>query len=89
MADNILGQNTMVFPNPAQSQLFIYLKNFNDPNAIINIYNTAGQLIYQKGIKVYNNSYFQEIDIAHYSAGAYLVKIQSGGKTIFVKKIIR
>lgn len=90
LTDSIPGQNIIqVFPNPAQSQLFIYMRSFTGPNATINIYNTAGQLMYQKEITIYNNSYFQEIDIVPYAYGAYYIKIQSGGKTMFVKKIIK
>ncbi|MEP6594961.1 MAG: M1 family aminopeptidase [Ginsengibacter sp.] len=90
IADSLSGQNIIqVFPNPIQNQLFVYLKDFADPKATINIYNTAGQLIYQRKITVYNNSYFQEINSAGYQSGAYFIKIQSANKIIFTKKIIK
>jgi len=90
VADSISGQNIIqVFPNPVQNQLLIYLRNFADGNTTINIYNAAGQLIYNRKIAVYNNSYFQEINTAGYASGAYFIKIQSGRKTISVKKIIK
>jgi len=89
-ADSISGQNIVqVFPNPVQGQLFIYLRNFSDANATINIYNTAGQLIYQKKITAYNNSFFEEINTTKYAPGAYFIKIQSGNKKIFTKKLIK
>jgi aminopeptidase N len=88
--DSASGQNIIqVFPNPLQGQLFVYMRNLADANALISIYNTAGQLMYQKGITTYNNSYFQEIGTAGYAHGAYFIKIQSGNKTIFVKEIIK
>ena len=89
-ADGITGQNIIqVFPNPVQNQLFIYLRNFTDPNTTINIYSSAGQLIYRKKITAYNNSFFQDVNTAGYASGAYFIKIQSGSKAIFVEKIIK
>jgi aminopeptidase N len=90
IVDNSSGENIIqVFPNPVRNQLFVYLQNFTDANATINFYNAAGQLYFSKKIIGYNNSYFTEINTSHYTRGAYFVKIQSGKKTIFVKKIIK
>ncbi|MEO6220215.1 MAG: M1 family aminopeptidase, partial [Ginsengibacter sp.] len=89
-ADSISGQSSIqVFPNPVQSQLFIYVRNFPAHNATINIYNTAGQLFYQKKITAYNNSFFQEVSTARYASGTYFIKILSNNKTVFVKRIIK
>jgi aminopeptidase N len=90
VTDNASGQNIMqVFPNPVKDQLFVYLRNFLNPNASINVYNSAGQLLYKKKITFIDNSYLQEINTANFSKGPYFIKILSGNKTIYVKKIIK
>lgn len=83
-------QNTIqVFPNPAHDHISVYLQNFSYPGVTLAFYNAGGQLLYSRGIVLYNNSYFEEINIAAYAAGVYFLKISSGNKTIFVKKIIK
>ncbi|MEO6452549.1 MAG: M1 family aminopeptidase [Ginsengibacter sp.] len=89
VTENITGENILqIFPNPAQNQIFIYLRNFKGTMGTINLYNNVGQLMYTKEILLYNNSYFQELATANYLSGVYFLKVQSGSKTISVKKLL-
>lgn len=89
VTDNIAGQNILqIFPNPARHQLSVYLRNFNGSSATINLYNSAGQLMYKKRVSLHNNSSFQLIETSGYSSGTYFIKAQSSDKILAVKKII-
>ncbi|MBA2563788.1 MAG: T9SS type A sorting domain-containing protein [Chitinophagaceae bacterium] len=82
--------NIQIFPNPVQSRLSVYLRNFNsEKNASLNIYNVGGQLIYKKEILFYNGSFYAEIDTKDFARGIYFVKIYSGSKILVVKKLIK
>lgn len=88
--DNTGGQEIIqIFPNPVQSQLFLYLKNYPAAQANITLYNSAGQLFYKKLLPV-NGSEFIEIPFEHLSKGVYFIKVSSLDKDVkFVKKIVK
>lgn len=86
---DLAATNTIqVFPNPVQDQLFVYLRNYNLPNASVNIYNSTGQLVYRKNISV-NGSAFEEIPFQTFSRGMYIIKVQSGSDIKFIKKLVK
>ena len=87
--DNISGQNIVqVFPNPVQSILSVYIRNYTDPTTTINLYNSDGQLLYKKVLSI-NGSQFVEIPFDYLAAGTYFIYIKSVNETKFVKKIIK
>lgn len=90
VADNITGMNVIqVFPNPIQSQFYIYLSNFTTPAATINLYNTIGQLVYTNTILFQNGSAFIEVPSNHLASGVYMLKIKAGNEVNFVKKLLK
>ncbi|MDQ6756853.1 MAG: T9SS type A sorting domain-containing protein, partial [Bacteroidota bacterium] len=89
VADNISGQNVVqVFPNPVQSTLSIYIRNYKDALATLSIYNSAGQVLYKKQLFI-NGSQFIEIPVAYLSSGVYFIHLRSVNETKFVKKIVK
>ena len=89
VADNISGQNIVqAFPNPVQSTLSVYIRNYTDPPATISLLNTAGQVLYKKQLFI-NGSQFMEIPVRHLAAGIYFIRLASGNETKFVKKILK
>jgi subtilisin family serine protease len=65
----------LVYPNPSSESLFIdNLQNLEEVE--INVFNLAGNLIFQKSISQWNVYGKEQIDIATIPAGIYLLKIQ-------------
>ena len=89
ISDNITGENVVqVFPNPFINSFYIYLRNFISQNATIKIFNSLGQMLFQKSITI-NGSLFTEINPHIITRGVYLMKIETGNKFKFVKKILK
>lgn len=76
VSDGILGINSdqlnkvIVYPNPATTVLNIN----NAENAMVEIYNVLGQVLYTKN----NISIQQEIEVSSLNSGTYFVKITNG-----------
>jgi hypothetical protein len=88
--DNTGAQNVVqVFPNPIQSQFYIYLKNFTAPAVTINLFAATGQLVYTKNATFINGSEYLEIPSQHLPAGAYNLQIKSSNGFNYVKKLLK
>ncbi len=87
--DGSTGQNIIqVFPNPVQNHFTVYLHKMLASTANINLYNTAGQLVYTKNINLVNGSEYLEVPSQFLSKGVYFLKINAGDFK-FVKKLLR
>jgi len=67
-----------IFPNPTNGELNILIKNFNEREIIINIYNNFGQLIYNDKI---NNDYLmisKNISLSEMPKGIYYFEAIGG-----------
>jgi hypothetical protein len=70
--ENCCQNNSLVYPNPAQSQLMINLNEISAPQ-VLRIYNSRGELVDQKTIG--SNGI---LSIEHLNAGIYLIKPTEG-----------
>lgn len=70
-----------VYPNPVENLLHI---SYTKPISKLEVYNMLGQLIYSKRVDANEN----QIDMARYSAGTYLIQI-SMGEAVETVKIIK
>jgi hypothetical protein len=79
--NEIAEDNVFLYPNPARDQITVKAeKNMKS----IEVYNTIGQLQYQ-----FNpNAEHYILNVAHYTAGIYLVKITFEDNTTANKKVI-
>jgi aminopeptidase N len=90
VVDNSGIQNVVqVFPNPIQSQFYIYLKNFTATAVAINLFTATGQLVYTKNATLINGSEYLEIASQHLPAGAYNLQIKSSNGFNYVKKLLK
>jgi hypothetical protein len=80
-----LGKSFCIYPNPTFGGITIPFNKMAIQEAIINIYNTAGKLIFTDTSL---NSAASTLDITGYPTGMYLVKIDTGSE-IFNEKIIK
>ncbi|MBI5857377.1 MAG: T9SS type A sorting domain-containing protein [Sphingobacteriales bacterium] len=88
--DAVTGQNIIqVFPNPVQSQFYVYLRNFSSSNASIILHNAAGQMVYSGKISVINGSGFTEVSSLRFPPGEYSVSIIKDNGEKFVKKLLK
>lgn len=90
VADAVNGQNIVqVFPNPIQSQFFVYLRNFSSSNAMIVLYNALGQMVYSAKIAISNGSGFTDVPSQRFAPGEYTVKVVTDNGVNFVKKLLK
>ncbi len=68
----------IVYPNPFKSDINIVTENLPKEEAIINIYNMLGSLIYQSKVNPVNGQSFTNIDLEHLPPAMYVVKLISG-----------
>ena len=72
------------YPNPTENEINIELINQNDPNALLRIYNTNGELMKEKKV----TSFISTVHLSDLSSGIYFINLQSQGESI-VEKIIK
>ncbi|MBC7628928.1 T9SS type A sorting domain-containing protein, partial [Ferruginibacter sp.] len=75
-------QSVSIYPNPSNGLFTIKSKDNN--NALIEVINMLGQIVYQE--KNLNEN--QTLDLYHLQNGLYTVKVSENGKTISNNKII-
>jgi hypothetical protein len=76
-----LSENVVVYPNPTESSLSFKSKS-DLSNEKVSVYNTNGQLLFEKSINSSNS-----IDLSELSSGIYLIQLASDKSKSF--KIIK
>lgn len=87
-ADNSAPNTVIVYPNPIQNQLSIWLRNIAAAEAYVTLYNAAGQLLQKQQIKLTNGSEYIEIPAAHLPAGIYTLRLTAGDFK-YTKKLLK
>ncbi len=88
--DNSTQQNRVdIFPNPIQSQFYIYLRNFSNSSVSVTMHNSLGQLVYSNQRAVSNGSDFIPVPSAHLASGVYWLKVKAGDNVNITKKILK
>jgi len=84
---NIPASNVNVYPNPAQSELFINLSKYVGKSADIKVFNLYGQLVQEVKIDEIS-AYEQRLDMSNLQNGLYHLNIKLEGAQPFTKKIL-
>ena len=71
-----------ILPNPTINPFVIYVHDFNDSKATIEIFNSVGQRIYLNNLILTNGSSRITIQDKNWAKGNYIIKATAGGKTI-------
>jgi hypothetical protein len=79
----------VVYPNPMQTQLTIYLKNFQTGNLSMVLYNTKGQLLWKDEIPNFNGSNLLTVPVSVLPGGVYWLSIRSGKDIRIIKKLLK
>ena len=74
-----------IYPNPASGKAAIYINLETESQILISITDLSGRIILDE--KISGNQNFMPVDISNYSKGIYLVKVQSGNRSV-VKKLV-
>ncbi len=80
---NGLNNNIQIYPNPANTDIYIDLINNLNAKTIqnISVYNLLGEKVFE------SNAYIHQIPVSNFSKGVYLLKIDMN-EMLFTKKII-
>ena len=77
-----------ILPNPTTNPFVIYLHDFNDSKATIQIYNSAGQRVYLNNLILTNGASRITIADKNWASGNYILKATVGEK-IITKQFIK
>ncbi|MFM9909436.1 MAG: T9SS type A sorting domain-containing protein, partial [Chitinophagaceae bacterium] len=78
-----------IFPNPSPGELYISLLNPTDKKLYIRLYNSIGQLVFQKDIETSGNDELIAIPATSLAKGTYMLQVRSEKAIKMVKKIVR
>ena len=78
-----------IFPNPALDKAFISLRNPTDKTLSIELFNTAGQLVYHRQTETEGFDDLIEIPTYSLPKGIYVLKLRSEKNINVVKKLLK
>lgn len=83
----VFDEKTLVFPNPANADLFVVLRNQNEAKGSVSIYDNVGNLGKIVELADYPNK-FIKLNVADLAAGIYYVAVQTEKNVTTTKVII-
>nr|MBK9650619.1 T9SS type A sorting domain-containing protein [Bacteroidota bacterium] len=83
-----LNAGFIVSPNPVSKNLFFNAKNAKGKNALIQIRNALGEIIFYKNVEVINGGYItQTIDVSLFCNGIYFISLLMENETTSMRFI--
>jgi hypothetical protein len=82
-------KNYIIYPNPAATTLKIQFDLFTDAQVTFELFNSAGQLIYQQVQSFGAGKVLIPIAVNKFAAGIYTVKLKVNSNVYFEKLIIQ
>ena len=86
--DIALANEFLLFPNPAKNELFLENQSEDLLNGQLVIFNNLGIELFEINMD-FANHFTQKIDIKHWSAGVYYLKITATDGRFFVKRFVK
>jgi PKD repeat protein len=80
------GSSLVIFPNPNEGEFSISFYTQTRKNYQLKLYNSIGQIVYEKTLVGVYGKFSQNIDLKNYSKGIYLLSL-SDDKAHSVKKV--
>ncbi|MGZ4055295.1 MAG: T9SS type A sorting domain-containing protein [Bacteroidia bacterium] len=77
-----------IYPNPATNQITIEFDLIETKNAVIEIRNILGQIVFTETVRNITGKQAKSINISEFSNGVYFVRLQNNNQTI-TKKFIK
>jgi hypothetical protein len=89
IAETNISNDIKIYPNPVKVDLVISLVNPSDKKLQIQLFNAAGQSIYQQQVDTPGRDELFKIPFSYFPKGVYWLKINSEKKIKMVRKIVR
>jgi hypothetical protein len=86
---NALSSTLHIFPNPADGIFELSFQSQTDAPFGLNIFNYAGQLVYQQQIISSSGSFKEKVNLSGFPKGIYLLNISDGNKMGTIKFILK
>jgi hypothetical protein len=83
---NIQNSSFIIYPNPNDGTFTVEMNIINEGNAIIRIFGIKGEVVYEKIIRNLQSNHKAPINISGFSAGTYLLQVETQ-KGVFQQKI--
>jgi len=84
----LVNENTpdiQVFPNPFRDRLTLSLKNIEQQQGTISMYDLSGRLLHTQA---FNNEETVELNTSKFIPGVYLLQVRVGGQ-VYVRKLVK
>jgi hypothetical protein len=77
-----------VYPNPAQGQRYLSISGEINGNMKLSLINSTGQIIWVRELGLLNStSMTYPLQIGHLSAGLYILRIDIGENTYYLREV--
>ncbi len=83
--ESTIKEPLLVYPNPANEITSIVFSSETEAAATITVYNMLGEVVEANNVQVVAGNNTQEINVADYETGSYIVQIQLGEAVITSK----
>jgi len=75
-----LKDQVSVYPNPASEIIYIKLGELSESNAVIQVFNGLGQMVYSETVQNLDNEHM--INTSNFKSGMYYININFGSEII-------
>lgn len=76
--ENSLEESLLVFPNPADESVMVSFQSNEAVSAMITMISADGKVVYSNKV-AQTNQFNQEINVSGFSAGVYMIQIETAG----------
>lgn len=87
--NNLQIEQLTVFPNPTQGRFNLQFDLPNNGETIIQIYNSAGQQVFNRNLGDFTGSFREQLDISNNARGLYFIMVAQDGKSISRKILLQ
>jgi hypothetical protein len=86
-APGLIDGVVSVYPNPVADQLHFQLSHFRAEDALLQVLNPQGQVVYTEKLRLSNVLQEHSLSVADWPAGVYVLRVQSGERQ-WVRKFV-
>ncbi|MBU1008681.1 MAG: T9SS type A sorting domain-containing protein [Bacteroidetes bacterium] len=87
--EQLEGVSVSLFPNPSNGKFIVELNGKNTNGISMRVVNNLGKVVFENNQINVVGDYHQEIDLSGMAEGVYFVQLESNGKTLSKKIVVR
>jgi hypothetical protein len=88
ISKNELNSHVLIYPNPANSELFVSIKG-KERQLDLSIVDIHGKAVYKETLSDITYDYTKKIDISRLAKGLYLIRLSNDGKEFQTKFVVQ